>query len=305
MKRVVIFGGTGMLGSMLAHVLSQNEDLDVHASFRTARPSWADGDRVNWFMTSQVRPFPTYLQAGKVDWVINAAGLIRHKIELGEYESTLDAIMSNSVLPYQLAAAAESWGAQMLQIATDCVYSGSGTGSYSEWAEHDEASIYGRTKSLGEVRAPWVHHLRCSIVGPEAIGNTSLLQWFLSHEDGDSVSGYTNHLWNGLTTLEFSRLAEAIVLSDSIELPDMLHVVPKDVVSKHELLCLFAKHFGRNVEVNPVDHGSPCCRTLSTCNPSTLEELWRAAGREAPPSIEDMVEDLAKSDMPFRLTRQT
>ena len=41
----------------------------------------------------------------------------------------------------------------ILQIATDCVYSGA-TGGYTESSSHDALDVYGKTKSLGEVALP-------------------------------------------------------------------------------------------------------------------------------------------------------
>ena len=57
-------------------------------------------------------------------------------------------------------------GARVLQIATDCVYSGA-QGAYVETDLHDALDVYGKTKSLGECQEPNVYHLRCSIIGPE------------------------------------------------------------------------------------------------------------------------------------------
>ena len=50
-------------------------------------------------------------------------------------------------------------------------------------ANHDDLWFVGKrlTKSVGEVHSPAVHHLRCSIIGPELRGHRSLLDWFRGH----------------------------------------------------------------------------------------------------------------------------
>ena len=93
------------------------------------------------------------------------------------------------MLPHQLARKAESSGAKVIQIATDCVYSGK-KGEYVESDEFDPLDVYGKTKSLGEVTSPGVYHLRCSIIGPEPKEHKFLLDWFLGQPKNARVNGY-------------------------------------------------------------------------------------------------------------------
>src|SRR5436190_133310 len=74
------------------------------------------------------------------------------------------AVDVNARLPHLLGELARGADARILQIATDCVYSGS-RGEYVESDPHDALDVYGKTKSLGESFQETVHHLRCSIIG--------------------------------------------------------------------------------------------------------------------------------------------
>src|SRR5262249_31206174 len=144
---------------------------------------------------------------------------------------------------YQLGILAEESGSRVLQICTDSVYTGS-KGSYVESDLSDATDVYGRTKSLGEVRLPNVHCLRCSIVGPELEGCAFVLEWLRQQPGLAKVTGYTNHLWNGVTTLHFVKLCIGLMTSEC-DLPFMQHVIPADVVTQAELLRRLAWEFGR------------------------------------------------------------
>ena len=113
--------------------------------------------------------------------------------------------------------------------------------------------MYGKTKSLGEVCQVNFLNIRTSIVGPEKTSKTSLLEWFLSHVDGETVDGYANHYWNGVTTLQFAHLCKQIIDDGSFtslrEINHTIHYLPNSKVSKYELLNLFNEAFNRNIKV--------------------------------------------------------
>ena len=95
----------------------------------------------------------------------HAIGVIKPYIRDDDAAAVERALRVNGLFPHILARAAERSGCRVLQIATDCVYAGT-IGNYREAAPHDALDVYGKTKSLGEVNSAAVHHLRCSIIGP-------------------------------------------------------------------------------------------------------------------------------------------
>ena len=166
------------------------------------------------------------------------------------------AVEVNASFPYRLATAADARGVRIIQIATDCVYSGA-IGRYDESASHDATDVYGQTKSLGEVPGDHVLNLRCSIIGPEIGSTTSLLEWVLAHPQGATLGGYIDHHWNGVTTLAFARVASGIVLAGD-PLAGTHHLVPADSVSKAELVRLIAQAWGRDdLDIRDVTHFAP------------------------------------------------
>jgi dTDP-4-dehydrorhamnose reductase len=280
-----------MLGSMVAHHLGGDESLDVTATFRptTTRLDWpARVPSVSWREFSG--PEDLHVVAGH-DWVVNCVGVIKPLIAEDDPVRVEDAVRTNSLLPYQLAATCAESGASLIQIATDCVYSGS-EGRYGEGALHDAIDVYGKTKSLGEVPAAHVHHIRASIVGPETARARSLLEWFLGHPRGAVVSGYLNHRWNGVTTLHFSKVARGII--SGVDAPRRHHLVPAGEISKHDLLRCFAEAYDRgDLTIEGVNASTVIDRTLVTEQQAANLALWNAAGYQAPPSVGEMVTELA------------
>jgi dTDP-4-dehydrorhamnose reductase len=285
--RVLVLGATGMLGSMVLHFLARDERVETSAAAR--RAAALDGVRV--------LPFAGAGDLGIVDghdWVVNAVGVIKPRIREDDPGDVENAIRVNALLPHELARAAADAGARVIQIATDCVYSGI-RGSYVETDPHDALDVYGKTKSLGELQAPNVYHLRASIVGPEVGPPRSLLEWFRGQPPGATVSGYVNHRWNGITTLHFAKLCAAVIAGDA-QLPPNQHIVPSGDVTKLELLELFREHFGRaDITIEATEAATVVDRRLQTVRPDDNTRLWQAAGYDEPPAIAEMVAELSRS----------
>lgn len=230
---------------------------------------------------------------GPGDFIINCIGMIKHRMDDSNARHRIEAIQANAEFPYDLADLAEKQRFRIIQIATDCVYSGA-EGHYSEAAPHDALDVYGKTKSLGEVPNPQFLNLRCSIIGREIQNNTSLVEWLLSQTRDSEISGYSDHFWNGVTTEAFGKIAIGLIDS-STSLSGTFHVVPKDIISKKDLVTLILQAFGRtDVRVRPTITGIGVDRTLSTLFPDTNLGLWDLAGYPRPPAIEDMVYSVAR-----------
>jgi dTDP-4-dehydrorhamnose reductase len=192
---------------------------------------------------------------------------------------------------------ASSTEATIIQIATDCVFSGN-KGQYLETDSHDALDVYGKTKSLGEVTAENMIHLRVSIIGPEIGRSTSLLEWFKNQPTNATVNGFTDHLWNGVTTHHFGLLARGIIQNNFREMTKT-HIVPTGEIKKSELLKVFANAYARmDLSINETVSTLRVDRTLSTHNPELNAKLWNMAGYSTAPTVEQMVHEQATLSFP-------
>jgi len=298
--RVVVLGASGMLGSIVVDWLCRDYSLRVTATLRSAelRQSMQDCcPTAEWRVLDIDNLAATDLVdlLDGAEWAINCIGVIKPHINENISAEIERAIRVNALFPYALARAAENCGVHVLQIATDCVYSGT-KGKYLERDSHDALDVYGKTKSLGEVRSPNIHHLRVSIIGPEPVKHLSLLDWFLKQPLGNTITGYTNHQWNGITTLHFARLCHGVI-REGLKPKLVQHIVPTGTLSKAEMMRLFAETFHReDIHISSAAANVAADRTLATADQTLNRRMWEAAGYPEPPSVPQMLSELAEFD---------
>ena len=295
--RVVILGATGMLGSITLDSFVKSDDFDMIATCRNLEESKAftqNYPNVEFRSLDARVASVEEVQAAitGADWVVNAIGVIKPYIHDDNAEEVDNAVRVNALFPHVLAKAAEQTDAKVIQVATDCVYSGE-KGAYVESDLHDALDVYGKSKSLGEVYSDRFLHVRCSIIGPELKAHKSLMDWFLGQANGAELNGFTNHVWNGVTTLHFSKISQGIIKSD-ISFSHSQHIIPGNLITKANLLKSFAKEFSRDdITVNEVEAPKVIDRTLATNDDTMNKKIWEAAGYATPPTIEQMVAELA------------
>ena len=297
-KRVAILGVTGMLGSIMLDSFVQSREFDVIATCRKQKEAKLFKHQYPKVAFRRFNAEKTSLKGLSdaiygAQWVVNAIGVTKPNIHDDEADKIDRAIIVNAHFPHLLTKAAESSKAKIIQIATDCVFSGQ-KGQYLETDPHDCLDVYGKTKSLGEVFGDNIYHLRCSVIGPELKGHNSLLDWFLSQPKGAEVNGFTNHLWNGVTALHFARICQGII-KKGVNLPHVQHVIPGNAINKADMLKIIAKEYNRkDIVVRDMEAPLAIDRTLSTVNKKLNRELWRLGGYAAPPTIAKMIKELAQ-----------
>lgn len=276
MKRVLVFGSTGMLGHMVLRVLSRVESVLVDGTYRSS-PSG-----VFYFdAEAGVRGLRRIVEyRGGYDYFINCIGIVKAHIDEQDSDSVRRAIVINGLFPHELAAFASEIGTRVIHVSTDGVFSGASEEPYLEDAPHDCLDVYGKTKSLGEVRTVGFLSIRCSIIGPDPLEKKGLLEWFLAQPPGQELVGYTDHLWNGITTLQFAELCKRLIVQDcSTEIwaeSPVHHFCPNRALSKYELLRLFGEVFGRRVVVSPGPAPGGPLRHLLVSRYRGLREMFGA-----------------------------
>lgn len=244
MKKLLLIGSGGMLGTALNHALSQRHMVSTldRSQFDIAKGRW---DK---------------LSVAGFDYVINAAGLINRRQDDAAHFYTV-----NAIFPHVLSTLCAHSGARLIHFSTDCVFDGV-RAPFSEDSPRDATDLYGTSKMLGEPNLALV--IRTSIIGPEARNFYNLLCWALSQ---NHINGFTNHMWNGVTTLEIARLVERII-SESLYVEGVRHIFSDDC-SKYELIKMICDRFRHNACVSPARAPAPRDTRLRTKYPDFARSL--------------------------------
>ncbi|MEY4990801.1 MAG: hypothetical protein RIS08_1027 [Actinomycetota bacterium] len=281
--RAFILGASGMLGQAVSSTF-ESSGIETYKISRSATISWdAASDNLSALLHS--------LEISEKDILVNCIGWIPQKSRGSVAEDESLASLLNVELLRKIAEAQTMHGFRWLQIGTDCVFRGN-LGPHNEASLKDASDLYGRSKVAGESYAEGAFLLRASIVGPDAASSSGLFEWFRVQPVGAQVSGYINHIWNGVSTKVFAEVALGIANNYFGE-PFAQHLIPLGSASKHELLMLFAQRLGRqDVLVTPREHATTLDRRLATIYPNRNDELWRMAGYSRPQTIEEMVHSI-------------
>ena len=290
MVKVAVLGSTGMLGSALIKYF-ENYEFSVH-EFNRSGVSVNPKNECSEFDVTETSSSIESLKKIKVDYIVNCVGLVKHLIDEKDANSKKLAHRVNADFPIALNEYAKHQDIKIIQIGTDCVYSGE-TGNYSENSPHNPVDIYGITKNLGELASTSSMILRCSIVGHELKSSNSLLSWVLSAPLNSQINGFINHFWNGVSTLHFAKIVSGIINSGTFK-NGVFHLVPNDFLSKFELISTIATAFGRvDLQINKFETSTSVNRVLSTIDPERNRSLWLAGGYTEIPTIRQMVLEYA------------
>lgn len=246
--RVLILGGSGMLGHKLWQVLRDHFDtwITLRSTFSTYLPyNLFDTERL--LNGVNVFDFPSVMRAVATvhpSVIINSIGIIK---QLPESKDPIASLMVNSLFPHLLAELCQATAARLIHISTDCVFSGH-KGMYNENDLPDAEDLYGRSKLLGEVNNSNCLTLRTSVIGRELGTSVGIVEWFLSNE-GQRIRGYTNAIYSGFPTIVFAEIV-ANIIERHPSLSGLYHV-SSEPISKHELLCLLRSNYKVSVEIEP------------------------------------------------------
>ena len=300
-KKVLVLGANGMLGKMVSLQLKTNEDINVYVTSRNRNKfiekNFNDRHIIYQVDSDYKNKLINLLRESedKFDYIVNCIGVIKPKIDETDKHSVQNTILINSYLPNEIQKIASQEDIQFLQIGTDCVFSGD-KGNYLETSFMDAEDLYGKTKIIGEIESTNKFLIRSSIIGPESGKGFSLMNWFLKNTNPE-VSGYSDHLWNGVTTLNFSKVIEGIIVNNKKYSKISQHLVPKNTISKANLLEELKVNFDKDIIINQTKSEQEVNRTLLTNNESFNQQLWQLAGYKNVPTIEENINELYNSEL--------
>jgi dTDP-4-dehydrorhamnose reductase len=289
MSTIAVLGINGMLGHAMVREFVEFDGKLIGSSRLNENVSSLSQ---HFFLDASAADIPASLHdLGPGDYVLNCIGVINKSIAEESADSRQSALLTNSLFPYRLNDLASELGFRIIQIATDCVFSGE-KGGYLESDKHDTTDTYGKTKSLGEVPSENMMNIRVSIIGREVSSKVSLFEWVRNQPLNSQIHGYSDHFWNGITTQAFSRICRGIIENSGFT-PGTHHLVPADIMSKFELVTAIANKIGRSdIDILERPSGNRVDRTLATINASLNEQMWVNGGYTSIPNIASLVSDM-------------
>jgi len=240
-SKVLIIGSTGLIGHQVYNYLKDNDDYNLY------NIAYRKKNQENTILLDARDEHNLIKQITSIrpQYIVNCIGILIK----GSERDPENAIFLNSYMPHRLARLANKINAKLIQISTDCVFSGYKQEPYVETDEKDGRGIYAISKGLGEVIDNQHLTLRTSVVGPELKSDgEELFHWFMSQSG--SISGFTKAIWSGVTTIE---LAKAVKWSIDNNIFGLYHVTNNSSISKYELLKLFQKYTKKDIDIIPVD----------------------------------------------------
>ena len=211
--------------------------------------------------------------------VINGTGIVKQRDMAKQSIPTLEI---NALLPHRLAMLCKTAGCRLIQLSSDCVFSGR-KGRYLETDASDAEDLYGRSKFLGELGGMGEEHcltLRTSSIGPELSHKTGLFEWFRAQSG--TIRGFTKAIYSGLTTIEMGRVVERMLVSHPAA--SGLYHVSSEPIDKFSLLVLLRRKSGKKIEIVP-DASFVCDRSLDSLR-------FRKEFNYIPPTWDAMADEL-------------
>lgn len=259
-KRVLVLGASGMLGQQCYASCASQVGWEVLGTQRVMRnETYFDGD---------LDRLDTVLRSFKPQYIINCTAVLSRNIDPSVCTSKEVAIETNAMLPHGVARVAAQHGALLLHVSTDAVFSGKKGKPYDEADTPDPADVYGMTKLLGECMRTNALTVRCSIVGRDRLHGRGLVERLLATPAGETVIGFTNQVWNGVTALQLSDLFVRIIERDGFDQlrqdSPVYHFCPNPQITKYELLTKILTIARKDIRVRRGESPTVLNRVLST-----------------------------------------
>ena len=144
--KILITGSNGQLGNELASMLKTGEAGigKISGQYKGCEVIAVDVDVLD---ITDYAAVDAFCADKKPDIIINCAAMTN----VDGCETNFDAaIMANAIGPRNLAQASEKYGAKIVHISTDYIFSGEGNTPKCEWDEAGPQTVYGKSKFLGE-----------------------------------------------------------------------------------------------------------------------------------------------------------
>jgi len=237
--KYLVLGAGGMAGHLITnYLIEQGEEVEGLEMRELSYCKTIVMDVTNFHDLEKL------VMNGQYDCIINCIGILNQN---AEKRKDL-AVLLNSYLPHFLVKITENCKTKVIQMSTDCVFSGR-KGNYTENDFPDGETYYDRTKALGEINDKKNLTFRNSIIGPDINQHgIGLFNWFMK-QTGE-INGFEKSVWTGVTTL---TLAKAMHKASYENLTGLYNLVNNHKTNKYEMLLLFNHFTNLKLTINKVD----------------------------------------------------
>lgn len=243
MKRLLVTGASGLLGSNLVRLAADRYEVTGVMTGRHARlvPGKVSCAILLADLTGPDQA-ERVIKSTLPEMVIHCAAMT----DVDRCEAIPEeAECMNSLLPGWLAKAAANCSARFLHISTDSVFDGE-QGEYTEEDQPRPTNVYARTKLEGEqnvfAACPEALVARVNFYGWSWQGKRSLAEWFTNHlSAGKRVPGFTDLHFCPLLA---NDLVEILLKMLEQNLSGLYHVVSPESQSKYDFGRMLAREFG-------------------------------------------------------------
>ncbi len=232
MKKVVVLGSNGMAGHMICLYLLEKNKYEIYDVCHNQK---IRKDSIEIDIT-KIDNLNKLFEDVKPDVVINCIGILNEECD----KNILNSSYINGFFPKYLENYFKNSNCKVIHLSTDCVFDGK-KGSYLEDDLKNATSIYGISKSLGEINNSKDLTIRTSIIGPEIKDGSGLFHWFMNQEG--AIDGYKNVFWNGITTLELAKIIDYIIDND---ISGLYNIGSSEKIDKYSLLLHIKEIFNKD-----------------------------------------------------------
>ena len=185
--KILILGSTGLLGHTVYKYL---KNMFKNSVLGTSKDEF---DCYNY-----KRELPHLLIDSNPKYIINCIGILRNS------SSSYDMLFVNGEFPHILFKYSKKYNCNIINVSSDAVFRQT-SGLVNEDAKPLPDDDYGLSKLSGEVKSHNVLNVRTSLLGFDPIHRRGIFEWLLKNKN-KTVSGFTNQLWSGCTTLQLAPL---------------------------------------------------------------------------------------------------
>lgn len=237
--KYLVLGAGGMAGHIITNYLLEQGEVVEGIEIRNL-----DYCKTHVLDVTNFEQLEELVLNNDYDCIINCIGILNQAAD--DHKDL--AILLNSYLPHFLAKITKDSKTKVIQMSTDCVFSGK-RGHYTELDNPDGETYYDKTKALGEIDDNKNLTFRNSIIGPDINENgIGLFNWFM--KQSGEINGFEKSLWTGVTTL---TLAKAMHKASYCNLTGLYNLVNNEVTNKYELVCLFNEYMKKGLKIHKVD----------------------------------------------------